>query len=324
MKTTHKLRNSLLLLLTATIWGIAFVAQSVSMEYIKPFTFNFIRCFIGGIVLIPVIYFFGRNNTKTASADEPKDCGIARPSWWNRNKTILIGGILCGSCLFIASNLQQFGIMTTSAGKAGFITACYIVIVPIIGLFFRKKTGPFVWIGVMIALVGMYFLCVLPNAGNSSDGSNMVQLGALRLSIGEILLFLCAIAFSCHILIIDHFSPLVNGVKLSCIQFFVCGILSGICTFLFEQPVISDILSAWIPILYAGAMSCGVAYTLQIIGQKGLDPTIASLIMSLESVISVLAGWLILKQVLSVYEIIGCILIFCALVFAQLPEKKKA
>jgi drug/metabolite transporter (DMT)-like permease len=282
----------LILLLTAIIWGIAFVAQSVGMDYVGPFTFIAIRNVIGVIVLLPVVYFMGRNKENKETKENKKD--------------LITGGIACGIFLFIASAFQQFGVKSTSVGKAGFITAMYIVLVPIVGMFMHKKTSAKVWIGVALAVIGMYFLCI-------SKGESGMQMG-------DILVFVCAITFSFHILTVDHFSPRVDGVKMSCIQFMTCGILSAVFMLIFEEPNMSDILSAWIPILYAGALSSGVAYTLQIVGQKGMNPTVASLILSLESVVSALAGWIILHQQLSAREIFGCAVAFAAIIIVQLPD----
>lgn len=294
-----KWKNGLLLLLTATIWGIAFVAQSVGMEYIGPFTFNAVRCTIGGVVLIPVIFFsdwLEKKDGQAAAGQETKR---------NEQKTLLIGGLSCGILFCLASNFQQIGIMYTSVGKAGFITACYIVIVPLLGIFFKKACSPAVWGAVVLALIGLYLLCM--------------EKGGFSVSRGDFLVFICAVLFSLHILAIDHFSPLVNGVKLSCIQFFVCGIVSAVAMLITEKPVLSEIFAAWMPILYAGVMSCGVAYTLQILGQRGMNPTLSSLILSLESSISVLAGWLILGQKLSGRQLLGCAVMFGAILLAQLP-----
>ncbi|MDO4306483.1 MAG: DMT family transporter [Eubacteriales bacterium] len=296
-KQPVKLKNSLILLLTATIWGIAFVAQSVGMDYVGGFTFNMVRCIIGAVVLLPVIWFLDRNKVPSGRTQAEKAAG---------RKTLIIGGICCGIFLCLASNFQQFGIKYTTVGKAGFITACYIVIVPILGLFLKKKCSPFIWAAVVMALIGLYLLCI-------KDGFSIGK--------GDILVMICAVLFSFHILVIDYFSPKADGVKLSCIQFLVAGILSGIPAFLLEKPQFSSICAAWMPILYAGVMSCGVAYTLQIIGQKDMNPTVASLILSLESCISVLAGWIILGQNLSTREILGCVIMFGAIILAQLPQK---
>ena len=294
-----QIQHSLLLLLTAVIWGTAFVAQSVGMDYVGPFTFLCTRSFIGGAALLPVIAFMDRQKSEEARLEEKKP---------ENRKVLIRGGILCGLALCFASAFQQYGILFTTVGKAGFITACYIVLVPIAGIFFGKRCGINVWIGVILAVSGLYCLCITES---------------LRIGTGDILVFICAFLFAAHILIIDHFTPYVDGVKMSCIQFFFCAILSGIGMLIFEQPSFANILAAWKPILYAGAMSSGVGYTLQIVGQKGMNPAVASLIMSLESVISVIAGWLILGQALSGREIFGCVLMFGAIVLAQLPERKK-
>ena len=289
-----RMKNNILLVLTALIWGCAFVAQSVGMDYVGPFTFNTARFLIGAIVLLPVIWFMDRQRKTGAE----KGAG---------QKTLIIGGICCGIALAVASTLQQWGILFTTVGKAGFITAMYIVIVPLLGIFIGKKVRPLIIGCVAIAVVGFYFLCMTES---------------LRLGLGDFLVLLCAIAFSIHILVIDHFSPKVDGVKMSAIQFLTAAIISAVPTLLWEQPVFTEILQAWQPVLYAGVMSCGVAYTLQIIAQKNADPTVASLLLSLESVFSVLAGWVLLGQGLSLKEMFGCVLIFCAIILAQLPEKK--
>ncbi len=295
------IRQSLLLLLTATIWGVAFVSQSVGMDYVGPFTFNAARSLIGAAVLVPCIALLKKIQKKEEGPEEVHKKEDKR--------TLLRGGICCGVILAVASSFQQFGLLYTTVGKAGFITAMYIILVPLLGIFAGKKVGLRIGISVVIAVAGLYLLCMTES---------------LRLEAGDILVLLCAVVFSFHIMVIDHFSPLVDGVKMSCIQFLTCGILCGICMFLFEAPKLSMILAAWKPVLYAGVMSCGVAYTLQIVGQKGMNPTVASLIMSLESVISVLAGFVLLHEVLSRRELFGCVLMFAAILLAQLPERKRA
>ena len=297
------LKNSLFLLLAAVIWGIAFVAQSVGMDYVGGFTFNAVRSLIGSAVLVPLILIPGQNNSDNS---ETSEAAASTTSGIQKRKDLIIGGISCGICLCLASNFQQFGIKYTTVGKAGFITACYIVIVPIIGLFLGKKCSKFIWAAVAMALIGLYLLCI-------TDGFSIGK--------GDLLVLVCAFLFSIHILVIDHFSPKADGVKLSCIQFLTCGILSAIPALILEHPQVSSILAAWQPILYAGVMSCGVAYTLQVIGQKNMNPTVASLILSMESCISVLAGWIILGQQLSAKEILGCVIMFAAIILAQLPQK---
>lgn len=302
MKSTN-VKNSLILLLTATIWGIAFVAQSVGMDHVGPFTFLAVRSYIGAIVLLPCIWLLNKINPK-------KEENISVEEKKASRKTLIIGGICCGVCLMSASAFQQMGIQYTTVGRAGFITACYIILVPIISwIFLKKKCNPIIWVAVALSLIGLYLLCI-------TDGFSIGK--------GDLLVLICSILFSLHILVIDHFSPLTDGVKMSCIQFLVCGILSTIPALIFESPNIHDILQAWMPILYAGALSSGVAYTLQIIGQKGMNPTVASLILSLESCISVLAGWILLNQKLTIRELSGCVLMFAAIILAQLPDKKRS
>ncbi len=301
-----QIRNSLLLVLTALVWGIAFVAQSTGGDAIGPYSFNSIRSIIGSLVLIPVIFLLDRINPSGK-----------RPKTNEEKRTLFLGGFCCGTVLFLASTVQQLGIYYgTSAGKAGFLTACYILLVPVFGLFLKKKCGINIWIGIVIAIAGLYLLCMTDS---------------ISFQTSDLMVLLCAVLFALHILVVDHFSPLVDGVRMSCIQFLVCGVW-GCFPMVFSdmrQQTLSGWLSAlgsldaWIPILYAGIFSCGVGYTLQIVGQNGLNPTVASMIMSLESVFSVLAGWLILHEVLSTRQLTGCGLIFAAIILAQLPEKKK-
>ena len=297
MHISHKYKNSLLLLLTATIWGVAFVAQSVGMDYVGPFTFNSVRFVLGGTVLLPFLMWKNKKEYRGESKEEKR----------SRYCITLRGGMCCGCALGVASLLQQMGIQHTTVAKAGFITALYIIIVPIMGLFFHKKVRGIIWIAVVLAVFGMYLLCIN---------------GSFAVSKGDFLAFLGAVVFSVHILVIDYFSPKADGVALSCIQFYTSSILCGIGMICLETPSWQTIISGWLPILYAGILSCGIAYTLQIIGQKGMDPTIASLILSLESVISLIAGWMILGQALSLKEICGCIIVFAAIILVQLPERK--
>ena len=291
------LRGCLMLVLTALIWGVAFVAQSVGMDYVGPFTFNAVRTLIGGVVLLPCIALLDRAAVRRGET----------PASW-KNKKLLTGGVACGFVLAMARMLQQTGILYTTVGKAGFITALYIVLVPVFGLFLKKRPRPLVWIGVVLAVGGMYLLCI-------TDGLSMGR--------GELLLLLCAAMFALHILVIEHFSPQVDGVRMSCIQFFTCSVLCGVPMLLFEQPHMAQIAAAWAPVLYAGVLSCGVAYTLQVVGQRRVPSSVAALILSLESVFSVLAGWVILRQRLSPRELFGCLLVFCAVVIAQLPERER-
>ena len=280
--------SSLLLFLAACIWGVAFVAQSVGMDYMGPCTFNGIRFLIGGTVLLPLVYVRVKKKKNTPEELPPA--------------LTLKGGICCGLAICAASLCQQIGVMETTVGKAGFITTLYIIIVPVFGLFLRKKVPGKVWIAAAVAAVGMYMLCI-----NES----------FSVSRGDAFVFLCAIIFAVHILVIDYFSPKTDGVALSCIQFYTAGIICTVAAFAVETPTWGQFVSGIVPILYAGVMSCGVAYTLQIIGQKNVEPTVASLILSMESVVSVLAGWVILGQELSSKELAGCVLVFAAVILVQ-------
>lgn len=322
-------RSNVMLVLTAFIWGLAFVAQSVGMDYVKPFTFNAARFFIGGVVLIPLIFWMKKPEAKQTgeklarekqtgedhsgerqlgTADGNMDGAADQfDKTAQKRKMGIIGGICCGTALFVASAFQQFGVAQTSVGKAGFITALYIIIVPILGIFMKRRVALTVWISVVIATVGMYLLCM--------SG------GGLSVSRGDLLVFICSICFSFHILVIDYFSPKADGVFLSCIQFFTAGVMAVVCALVFESPTLSSLLAAWAPVLYAGVMSCGVGYTLQVVAQKDTDPVIASLILSLESVFSLLAGWVLLGQKLNPKELFGCVLVFVAILLAQLPEE---
>lgn len=277
--------------LAAFIWGVAFVAQSVGMDYMGPLSFNGGRFLLGAAVLLPAVVIRRKKNKKAGIA--PAD-----------TKTTIIGGICCGLAICSASIMQQFGVMYTTVGKAGFITTLYIILVPFFGIFLKKKIPVTVWIGAVIAAFGMYLLCM----------SESLSLGK-----GDALVFICAILFSVHILVIDYFSPKADGVELSCIQFLTSGVIAFVLAFIFEKPVISDFVAGIVPLAYAGIMSCGVAYTFQILGQKDMDPTVASLILSLESVVAMLAGWVILHEALSTRELLGCLLVFCAVILVQLP-----
>ena len=318
---THKLRNTFFLFLTAMIWGASFVAQSVSMDYIGPFTFICLRSVIGGLFLIPVIIVLdgirrkSQNESANVVSSENTLHNIEmdiekeekqRLSW--KNKQLIEGGIVCGILLFFANCFQQTGIQYTTVGKAGFITTFYIIIVPLIGLFFKKYCGILTWIGVVIALAGLYFLCITQK---------------LTIQRGDALILCCSVLYAGQILAIDHYNPFVDGVKMSCIQFLTGGVLGAVFMFLFENPSVAMILSAAGPILYTGIMSTGVGYTLQIVGQKGLNPTVAALILSLESVFSALSGYVFLHQVLTTRELIGCVLMFIAIVLAQLPDIRR-
>lgn len=299
----QKLKGNSLLLLTSVIWGISFIAQSKGVELISPVAFNGIRSMLGALVLLPVIFLLDLKKKKSGEVSQKS------------NKQLIIGGIICGILLCIATTLQTAGMLYTSPGKSGFITALYMVIVPIIGIFAGKKTRPIIWISVLIAVAGLYLMCM--------DAS-------LSINNGDILTLLCAVVFAGHIMVIDHFSPRVDGVKLACLQFFVCGFISLLWMFIFEKPELGPILDCWLSIGYSGIFSCGVAYTLQIVGQKYTDPTSASILMSLESVFAALStsvlvalGFNLTGGALNIREILGCVLMFAAIILVQLPEKKK-
>lgn len=301
---SKKLRGNLMLLLTALIWGSSFVAQRTGMDYIGPFTFNGIRSFIGGLALIPVILLMSGKRSPNSEEGPEKDLSDEQKR--RERKTLLIGGIVCGVVLFAAGSLQQIGLVYTTAGKAGFITALYIVLVPVMGVFIGKKVKPILWLCVAMAVAGLYLLCI-------KEG--------FSLSKGDFLVLLCAFGFTLHILVIDYFSPKTDGVKMSCIQFFVCGAISIVPMIAMETVVLSDILACWLPLLYAGVLSCGIGYTLQIVAQKDTNPTIAAMLLSLESVFAVISGAVILHEHMALRELIGCIIMFAAIIIAQLPSK---
>ncbi len=291
-------KGSIMLLITSIIWGTAFVAQSEGMNYVEPFTYNAMRTLLGGVVLIPVMILFRFSDKRNGK--EKSSCSL---------KNTVIGGICCGVALFIASSFQQAGIAQTTAGKAGFVTALYIVIVPLIGIFLHKKMPLRMWLFIAIALAGFRLLCIKQDIGISS---------------GDLLVFFGAIFFAVHITVIDYFNQKnTDSVLMSCIQFFTAGLLMLICMFIFEKPTIPNIIGAGGTIIYAGILSCGVAYTLQILGQKHTNPTLATMLMSLESVFAALSGWLILGEKLSIKEFIGCVLIFAAVILAQLAGTDK-
>lgn len=293
----NPLKGSTLLLLGSFVWGVAFVAQSVGMDHLNAFAFNSIRNFIGVITLMPVL-IWNISRSKPASNKGSKLF----------TKDLLLGGLICGTSLCIASNFQQLGLQYSTVGKSAFITTLYIVFVPITGIFFKKRLSIQIWIGVFLAMVGLYLLCMKDEV--------------FVLGTGDIYLLLCAFFFTIQITAVDYFAPKVDGVALSMMQFFVTAVLSGVCMVFTDIPTWPDIQAAAIPLLYTGVISCGVGYTFQIIGQQHLSATVASLIMSLESVFATLAGWLILHEILSTKELIGCGLVFAAVILTQLPTFK--
>ena len=300
---SKKRQGDLLLLLTAFIWGSAFVAQSAGADLIGPFTFNFFRYGISFLFLLPVIYVM----TKKKEKSNVPELTPAEKAYEKAN--FIKGGIACGLALCIASGVQQLGVAYTTAGKAGFITSLYVVIVPILGLVIGKRVKPRVWFSVVMAAVGLYFLSF--------------KAGAFSISTGDLIILICAVCFSIHILIIDYYSPKTDGVKMSCLQFFITCIGSGVIMLFTETVVMENVIAAIIPLLYAGVLSGGVGYTLQIVAQKNTEPAIASLILSLESVFAVICGVLLLNESLSPRELSGCIIMFVAIILAQLPSKEE-
>ena len=293
----NKFKGSASLLLAVVIWGSAFIAQSVGMELIGPFTFQLIRCSLAVAFLVPVSFLL----------DLGKGCSRDSFKKWQDPK-LWKGGLICGCALFVAASLQQVGLVYTDAGKAGFITAMYIVLVPILGLFLGQKPPRAAIFSVILAVFGLYLL--------SAVGSGSIN-------IGDILLMGCALAFAVQITCVDQVAQELDGLRLNAIQALVVAVLSVPFTLLTETIVWSNILACWLPLVFAGVLSMGLAYTLQIVGQKHLEPTTASLIMSLESVIAAICGWLILKERMTQIELLGCGLVFAAVIISQLPEKKK-
>lgn len=295
----NQLIGSALLLICAFIWGSAFVAQTTGAEYVGPFTFIYLRSFLGGAVLLPVIFVMG----KFRNTEEKNSNGK------NSRKTLFIGGLCCGAALCFASVFQQAGIdKGTDPGKAGFITALYILLVPLSSLFMKKRVRPIIWPCIAASVVALYLLCV--------TDSNSIELS-------DLLVLICAVLYTVHILVIDKVSPHVDGVKLSCIQFFVAGVISLVPAIIYEGVDFEAIRAAMPSVAYAGIMSSGVAYTLQILGQQKTEPTLASMIMSLESVFAVLTSMAVLHLAPTPREAIGCVIMFAAIIVAQLPERKK-
>lgn len=300
----NQMRQVVFPILAAFIWGTAFVAQDLCADSIGAFAFNATRYFIAVLALLVVILISDKvkKNKPTLTAQEKKSA----------NKQLWLGGLCCGAALAIASNFQQAGLVAgTDAGKAGFITALYVVLVPVFGLFFKRKVSLPTWIAVVLSVVALYLLCIK---------------GDFSLAPGDLLVLVCAVCFAVHILVIDHFTAYCDGVKLSCLQFLFAGIISTICMFIFEDVDFAAILSCALPLLYVGIFSCGVGYTLQILAQKDSNPTVVTILLSLESVFAVIAGAIILKQQMTVREYIGCAIMFAAVILAQIqfPTRQKA
>lgn len=294
--------SNVLLLITALIWGVAFVAQSVAMDSVKPWSFILYRFVIAGVLLLPLSYFSQKPYESSRIPEEGETKGSSRTLLW-------LSGAACGLFLGFASILQQMGLMYTTTGKAGFITALYIILVPILGLFFHQRPRKIIWIGALIAISGFYFIAIQAEGGFS-------------IGKGDFLVLLSSFLYACQILTIDHVSGRVNPVLLSNIEFLFAALVGGVGMLLFESLDLAALRAAIIPILYVGVLSSAVGYTLQNVAQRYTEPTVASLLMSMESVFSALAGWLILGQKMSFREIMGCSLVFIAVILVQLPEKK--
>ena len=296
----NTVRQNVFPVLAALIWGTAFVAQSVGADYVEPFTFNAARSGIAFLFLLILCAVFRRARSRDFSG-----AAEARPA---ARRDLILGGICCGTALTVAANLQQKGLETTTSGKAGFITALYIVIVPIVGIFLKKRAPRTIWLSVALAVAGLYCLCITED---------------LTVTTGDFYVLLCAFCFSAHILIIDHFTQKVDGVELSCVQFLVATVLSGAGMVLTESPSLTALAQCAWPILYVGVFSSGVAYTLQILAQKDSNPTVVSLLLSLESVFATLAGAVVLHDRMNGREYLGCLLMLAAVVLAQLPAPRK-
>jgi len=295
-----KTRANLLLLLTAMIWGCAFVAQDVAADVLKPMSFNGSRMLLAALTLVPLVCFTDRRAVRSGTGMAWKQMDKAQ------RKTLVVGGLCCGVMLALGSIFQQIGLtLGTGAGKAGFITALYIVLVPLTGLFIGKKLGKLVWIAVVLSVIGLYLLCMT---------------GSFTLDPGDGMLIICAACFCGHILVVDYFSRRTECIKMSCIQFFTTTVICLAGAFLFEKPTWEAVRICAIPLIYAGVFSGGVGYTLQILAQRDAEPTIASLLMSLESVFAVLAGWVLLGDALSLRELAGCVMMMGGIVLAQLPS----
>ena len=291
-------RQNILPVLAALIWGTAFVAQSVCADDVPPFVFNAIRSFIAFALLIPISRAFDAAARKRGETPQPTD-----------RRALILGGVCTGVFLAVASNLQQAGLADTAAGKAGFITALYVVLVPVLGIFLKRRASAQTWISVVIAVAGLYLLCIRADEG-------------FALQTSDVYLLLCAFFFACQIMSIDRFGAKVDGVKLSCAQFLVAGVISAVLSLLFETVDWSAVLRHIWPILYVSVFSSCVAYTLQILAQKDSDPTVVTLLLSLESVFSVIAGAAILGDRLSRREYLGCVLMLIAVLLAQAPVRE--
>ena len=293
----HSMRGNMFLFMAALIWGCALVAQKAGMSHLGPFGFTAIRCTLGGLVLLPLIRRLDRKKTEEERKAEPG------------RKATLTGSAWCGVMLTSLILFQQFGLPHTTVGKAGFITALYILITPVMGIFLGKKAGKNLWLGVAVGILGMYFLCLFE--------------GASGLNFGDLMMLGAAVTAAAHIHVVDHFVQKIDAVKLSAYQFIFTGLVCVVPMLVFEDVSMEAVVDCAIPILYSGLISCGVGYTFQVMGQKDTDPSLASLILSLETVFGLFAGWVFFREILSVPEYIGCGLMFIAIIVSQLPDRKR-
>lgn len=297
MNMKEQIKGSLSLLCATVIWGFAFIAQSVGMDLIGPFTFQMVRCLLAVLVLVPLAFLL-----------DLRKCSVKESAQKWKNPDLWKSGGICGCALFVASSLQQIGLMYTDAGKAGFLTAMYIVLVPILGFFLGRKVKKSALFSVLLAVIGLYLLSCL---------------GVTQVNKGDLLLMGCALAFAVQINCIDHFAANVDGFRMNCVQALTVALISCPFVFLTETVDLKNLVACWGPLCFAGMLSMGLAYSLQIVGQKSLEPTTASLIMSLESVFAVLGGWWLLGERMEPHEILGCALVFSAVLISQLPERKR-
>lgn len=331
MELLRKRRGEALLLLASLIWGSSYMFQKMGMDYVGPFTFGFFRFCIGALALVPVIWIFDRNRAKAGKPSRMSDPGADQTGcppadsegraesagsdqplqdgrWGLKDRTLLVGSILCGLTQFAAGSLQQIGLVYTTAGKAGFITSMHIVIVPVLMIFLRRRVGFFTWMGVALAVFGMYLLCI-------TDG--------FRIHLGDGLVFGCAVVYAAQILLIDYYAVRTDPIRLAALQFLLAGLLSGVCMLMFEDLSLESIIDCTVPILFTGLLEVAAAYTLEIFGQRTTPPAVTAIILSLESVFAVITGALVLNEHMTGRESIGCLFMLCAFLIAQIGDLRK-
>lgn len=304
-----KLTANFVLLLTAFIWGTSFVAQRVGMDYVGPLTFTAIRFFLATLLLIGIVHFTNKknslvNNSIYEEMSEDKECLVDPES---ERKILFVSGFSCGVILFCGSFMEQFGLVFTTASKASFITALYILLVPLIGLFLKHKIGLKTWVGVIIGTVGLFLLCITES---------------FTIAKGDFIVLIGAVFWACHVLVIDYFLPRIDALKLATFQFGVCALIASIGMVIFESPSLEAILACAFPIAYAGIVCGGIGFTLQIIGQKNTTPTVAALILSMEAIFGAVSGFVLLGETMTPRELTGCFLMVVAIILSQLPDKR--